>query len=202
MEFLHPPLKTSSGEISEKLQISIPCRGRKCPGHKTCHALNKGRKRNHKQNFLWPKMATLAPCFWPQKSPRKKIMWVPFLRPFPGNEAHKLFSGGPNSAVLGGGPKSLFKKMYVLFSFPDYKSNLGSVMAFQQAPGERRKKLGAGTPRCWIFLNSGGPRPLVSNKEELSAEAGFLKRALAQARLRAWYQVLFFFWRERVLGIL
>ena len=45
-------------------------------------------------------------------------MWVPFLRPFPGNEAHKLFSGGPKSGVLGGGQKVYVEKVYVLFRSP------------------------------------------------------------------------------------
>ena len=45
-------------------------------------------------------------------------MWVPFLRPFPGNEAHKLFSGGPKSGVLGGGKKVYVEKVYVLFRSP------------------------------------------------------------------------------------
>ena len=42
-------------------------------------------------------------------------MWVPFLRPFPGNEAHKLFSGGPKWGVSGGGQKVYVEKVYVLF---------------------------------------------------------------------------------------
>ena len=45
-------------------------------------------------------------------------MWVPFLRPFPGNEAHKLFAGGPISAVSGGGQKVYVEKVYVPFLFP------------------------------------------------------------------------------------
>ena len=54
-----------------------------------------------------------APFLAP-KIPPKKFMWAPFLRPFPGNEAHKLFSGGPNWGVLGGGPKVYVEQMYVL----------------------------------------------------------------------------------------
>ena len=49
------------------------------------------------------------------KIPPKKFMWVPFLRPFPGNEAHKLFSGVQNGGVLGGGQKVYVEKVYVLF---------------------------------------------------------------------------------------
>ena len=57
--------------------------------------------------------------FLTPKSPPKKFMWVPFLRPFPGNEAHKLFSGGPTSGVLGGGRKVYVEKVYVLFLSPN-----------------------------------------------------------------------------------
>ena len=46
-------------------------------------------------------------------------MWAPFLRPFPGNEAHKLFSGGPNWGVSGGGQKVYVEKVYVLFPSPN-----------------------------------------------------------------------------------
>ena len=42
-------------------------------------------------------------------------MWVAFLRSFPGNEAHKLFSGGPNGRVWGVGQKVHVEKVYVLF---------------------------------------------------------------------------------------
>ena len=45
----------------------------------------------------------------------KKFMWVPFLRSFPGNEAHKLFSGGPSWGVLGGVQKVWVDKVQVLF---------------------------------------------------------------------------------------
>ena len=43
----------------------------------------------------------------------KKFMWVPFLRPFPGNETHKLFSGGPNRVFWVGGKKFTLKKNIV-----------------------------------------------------------------------------------------
>ena len=58
-------------------------------------------------------MARLGPR--PKKSPRKSLSWVHFLRPFPGNEAHKLFSGGPKWGVLGGGQIVYVEKVYVLF---------------------------------------------------------------------------------------
>ena len=56
--------------------------------------------------------------FLTPKIPPKKFMWVPFLRPFPGNEAHKLFSGGPKWGVLGGGQKVYVEKVYVPFRSP------------------------------------------------------------------------------------
>ena len=58
-------------------------------------------------------MARLGPVFDPQNPP-KKFMWVPFLRPFPGNEAHTTFSWGPKSGVSGGGQKVYVEKVYVL----------------------------------------------------------------------------------------
>ena len=51
-------------------------------------------------------------------------MWVPFLRPFPGNEAHQLFSGGPKWGVLGGGQKVYVEKVSVLFLSPTKNKNL------------------------------------------------------------------------------
>ena len=41
-------------------------------------------------------------------------MWVPFLRPFPGNEAQKLFSGS-KMGVLSGGQKVWLKKFTCFF---------------------------------------------------------------------------------------
>ena len=73
---------------------------------------------NTKLNFLWPKMARLGPPSWPPKFRLKKFTWVPFFSPFPGNEAHKLFSGGPKWGVLGGGQKVYVEKVYVLFPSP------------------------------------------------------------------------------------
>ena len=64
-------------------------------------------------------MALLKPPFWPQKSP-KKFMWAPFLRPFPGNEAHKLFFWGPQLGCFGWGPKSLCWKSLCAFSVPPF----------------------------------------------------------------------------------
>ena len=47
-------------------------------------------------------------------------MWVPFLRSFPGNEAHKLFSRAPKVGVLGGMQKVYVEKVYVLFPSLNY----------------------------------------------------------------------------------
>ena len=55
-----------------------------------------------------------TPFLTPKIAP-KKFMWVPFLRPFPGNEAHKLFLGGPEWGVSGGMQKVYVEKVYVLF---------------------------------------------------------------------------------------
>ena len=40
---------------------------------------------------------------------------MPLLHSFPGNEAHKLFSGGPKSKVLDGDQKVYVEKVYGLF---------------------------------------------------------------------------------------
>ena len=42
-------------------------------------------------------------------------MWVPFLRPFPGNEAHKLFLGGQNGVFWVGAKKFMLKKFMCFF---------------------------------------------------------------------------------------
>ena len=60
-------------------------------------------------------MARLGPRFGPPKSPENVYVYVPLLRSFPGNEAHKLFSGGPKSGVLGEGQKVYVENFYVLF---------------------------------------------------------------------------------------
>ena len=50
-------------------------------------------------------------------------MWVPFLRSFPGNEAHKLSSWGPEMGRLGwGGQKVYVDKVYLLFGSLHYKA--------------------------------------------------------------------------------
>ena len=53
-------------------------------------------------------MARLGPLFDPENPPEKVIMWVPFLRPFPGNETlFKFFLGGGQNGGFWVGPKSL-----------------------------------------------------------------------------------------------
>ena len=37
-------------------------------------------------------------------------MWIPFLRPFPRNEAHKLFSGAQSGGFFGKGQKGPHKR--------------------------------------------------------------------------------------------
>ena len=65
-------------------------------------------------------MARLGTPFWPPKSPEKVYVYVPVLRSFPGNEAHKLFSGDPKWGVLGGGQKVYVEKVYVLIFQNNY----------------------------------------------------------------------------------
>ena len=43
-------------------------------------------------------------------------MWVPFLRPFPGNEAHKLFFWEAKMGCFWWGQKVYVENVYVLFS--------------------------------------------------------------------------------------
>ena len=65
-------------------------------------------------NFSWPKMARLGPPFLTPKIPPKKLMWVHFLHPFPGYEAHN-FSGGPKQGVLGESQKFMLKKFLCFY---------------------------------------------------------------------------------------
>ena len=74
-------------------------------------------------------------------------MWVPFWRPFPGNEAHKLFSGGPKWGVLGGGRKVYVEKVYVLFPSP----------RMDQEPNWNRTPDTVGTVQPSKFTNPDNP---------------------------------------------
>ena len=74
--------------------------------------------KNDKLNFFFvAKIGPFGTPFLTPKFPLKKFMWVPLLRSFPGNEAHKLFPGGPKWGVLGGRQKVYVEKVYVLFLF-------------------------------------------------------------------------------------
>ena len=66
----------------------------------------KGTEKTINKTSWWPKMARLGAHYHP-KIPPKKVFVGPFLRSFPGNEAHKLFFWGPRMGGLGWGPKSL-----------------------------------------------------------------------------------------------
>ena len=65
-------------------------------------------------------MAHIGPFgtpFLTPKLPLKKFLWVLFLRSFPGNEAHKLFSfflGVQNGVFWVGGQRVYVEKVYVL----------------------------------------------------------------------------------------
>ena len=53
--------------------------------------------------------------FLDPQNPPEKVYVVPFLRSFPGNEAHQLFSGGLKSGVLGGSQKIYVEKFMCFF---------------------------------------------------------------------------------------
>ena len=61
--------------------------------------------------------------FGTQKS-HWKSLWVPFLRPFPGNEAHHFF-WGPKMGFLGGWAKKYMLKKFTCFCVPLY--DLGAL---------------------------------------------------------------------------
>ena len=61
-------------------------------------------------------MARLGPRFCPKiPSPPGKFTLVPFLRSFPGNEAHKLFSWGPKMGFWVGAKKFMLKTSMCFF---------------------------------------------------------------------------------------
>ena len=75
--------------------------------------------KNNKLNFLWPKMARLGPSFGPPKAPETVYVYVPLLRSFPGNEAHKLFFfWGPKTTRFWVGAKKFMLKSLCAFSVP------------------------------------------------------------------------------------
>ena len=66
-------------------------------------------------------MAEIGPFgtpFLTPKIPPKKFMWVPFLRPFPGNEAHKYFFLGAQNGVFWLGAKKFMLKKFMCFFGP------------------------------------------------------------------------------------
>ena len=69
----------------------------------------KGRKITINSTSCGPEIAPSGTPLSHPKIPPKKFMWVP------GNEAYKLFSGGPKWGVLGGGQKVYVDKVYVFF---------------------------------------------------------------------------------------
>ena len=78
--------------------------------------LYKGREKRINFTFCVRKWPVWDPRFWPQKSPPRKSLCRSLVCVFsPGNEAHKLLSGGRNGRGLGGGQKVYIEKVYVLF---------------------------------------------------------------------------------------
>ena len=63
-------------------------------------------------------MARLGPPGRPPKSPRKSLCGSPFLRSFPGNEAHKLFFLGAHYQVFWVAKKFMLKKFMCFFGPP------------------------------------------------------------------------------------
>ena len=79
-------------------------------------------------------------------------MWVPFLRSFPGNEAHQLFSGAHNGGFWVWGQKVNVEKVYVLFPSLSHLS--------------QKLRKGVGGPRIVspfsrVFLNPWFGEPVV-----------------------------------------
>ena len=68
------------------------------------------KKKNNEPHFCGPKWTVWDPLLT-QKSPRKSLCGslLKFLRPFPGNEAHKLFvAEGPKWGVFGWGEQEVY----------------------------------------------------------------------------------------------
>ena len=124
-------------------------------------------------------MARLGPRFSRPRSPEKVYVYVPLLRSFPGNEAHKLFSGGPKSGVLGGGQKVYVEKVYVLFLSLIYfwcgvhlrKENC----AFTKATSipARRQRENAGPRLLDLFFDAAPQSRIIVQFFELSTKAAF-----------------------------
>ena len=70
-----------------------------------------------------------TPFLNPEDPPEKVYVGSPFLRSFPGNEAHKLFFvGGPNWGVLGGAKKFTLKKIMCFFRPLPFESKLSPTL--------------------------------------------------------------------------
>ena len=110
--------------------------------------------------------------FFTPTIPLKNVCVGPFLRSFPGNEAHQLFSGGPKWGVLGGGPKSCVEKVYVLFRSPRLGQGrqkchrTGRVGRKQSGTKKQPKErvLGPDIPRTSSGHSCGRPRSKSSGR--------------------------------------
>ena len=60
-------------------------------------------------------MARLGPLFGPSNCPEKVYVYVPLLRSFPGNEAHKLFLGVQNGVFWVGTKKFMLRRFMCCF---------------------------------------------------------------------------------------
>ena len=78
---------------------------------------NKGRKKQQTKLFVAENDPYGVPFSTP-KFPPKKLMRVPFLRSFPGNETQKLFFWGPKRGGFGEGAKKSMLKKFMLFFCP------------------------------------------------------------------------------------
>ena len=100
---LPPPWTCFHGPFEQILGSAAPC-------FFAYLALISARK-NNKPNFLWPNMPRLGP-----ENPPKKVYVGPFLRPFPGKEAHTFFFWGSKMGRFRWAPKSLrYKNLCVFF---------------------------------------------------------------------------------------
>ena len=78
------------------------------------NADNLRQEQNNKLNFCGRKWPVWDPLLTP-KIPPKKIMWVLFLRPFPGNEAYFLGEGTQNWLFWVGAKKFMLKHFMCFF---------------------------------------------------------------------------------------
>ena len=95
--------------------------------------------------------------FLAPKNPPEKVYVGLFLRAFPGNKAHKLFSRGPKWGVLSGGQKVYVEKVYVLFR-PLEKSSgkFEQLLIFLRAAARVDGLGGTQVFRCEVLVASRG----------------------------------------------